>query len=197
MEKPNLPGSLQLSVNLALEAFRNGNSNPESLKHVYEWLEVEGWDDLIGDLGEQLAINLGRLSHLKFNDYEARYYLDVPDDEMMTDQYRVAWGRMQIDRVLSEYDEYLLPSLHTYQIYSDDGNSAVIGCLVEIHGQAGPVCQWQGLWNTRDEFLAAVGDGKSYWVTPLMGDVPDTQILELWQKPKGVKKRSKKRANNA
>jgi len=42
-----------------------------------------------------------------------------------------------------------------------------------------------------------LGKDHDYWVTPLMGDIPDAVILELWQKPKESKKRKKKRANNA
>jgi hypothetical protein len=73
----------------------------------------------------------------------------------------------------------------------------VIGCIVEIHGQAGPACQWEGLWKSRDDFLAAVGDGEGFWVTPMMGEIPDEVILKLWQKPKATKRRSTKRAKNA
>ena len=32
-------------------------------------------------------------------------------------------------------------------------------------------------------FISTLGKGGKYWVTPLMGDVPNEVILSLWEKP--------------
>jgi hypothetical protein len=111
----------------------------------------------------------------------------MPDEQPISDVDRLRWGREQIDRVLNNYDDDLLPSVHAYQLTSSDGQCAWVGCLVEIHGQLGPACYWQGLWPSREAFWNALGSEFSYWVTPLMGDVTDEAILSHWQKTKRVK----------
>ncbi len=194
---PTFPTELQPVLDAALHDFQEGKVNPGILKPIYEWLEVDGWEALINDLGEQMALNLGYLAQFQFNDSELRACMDIPDEQPLTDEDRIRWGRSHIDRVLNGDDEYLLPSIHTYEVQASDGFKAVIGCIVEIHGQAGPVCQWEGLWKSRNDFLEAVGEGDGYWVTPLMGEIPDDVILKLWQKPTEAKRRSKKRVNNA
>ena len=159
---------------------------PASLNDIQEWLAIDGWDELISDLGEQMVINLGFLSHFEFDESELRSELDIPKTTPVSDQDRIAWGRACIDRVLNEDDGYLLPSIHTFELKGSDGSTVIIGCLFEIHGQLGPVTNWRGLWRSRDAFLQSLGNEYEYWVTPLMGDMPDEVILQLW-------KRSKKR----
>lgn len=194
---PTFPTELQPVLDAALHDFQEGKVNPDILKPIYEWLEVDGWEALINDLGEQMALNLGYLAQFQFNDSELRASMDIPDERPLTDEDRIRWGRSHIDRVLNGDDEYLMPSIHTYEVKASDGFKAVIGCIVEIHGQAGPACQWEGLWKSRNDFLEAVGEGDGYWVTPLMGEIPDDVILKLWQRPTAAKRRSKRRANNA
>mgnify|MGYP001125546184 CR=1 FL=1 len=98
-------------------------------------------------------------------------------------------GREQIDSVLDNDDDVLLPSVHAYQLISSDGQSARVGCLVEIHGQLGPACYWHGLWPSREAFWNALGSEYGYWVTPLMGDVTDEAIFSHRRGPSRPKKR--------
>lgn len=191
MEMPKFPNELQASLDQAMREFLQGKSNSDALNPIYEWLKSDGWDALISDLEEQMALNLGCLSQYKFSDTELRDWMEIPDDQILTDSDRLRWGRSLIDRALESYDDSPMASLHTYDVTASDGTTGVIGCIVEIHGQAGPACDWQGLWKTREDFLVAVGDGKDCWVTPLMGAIPDDVILDLWQKPKVRRKRLK------
>ncbi len=183
------PEHLQAACDEAIAAFKAGKPEPVSFKQVTDWLEADGWDSLIADLGDQMAINLTALAHYQFTDIELRANSDIPDEQPISDPDRLQWARKQIDRVLNNYDDDLLPSVHTYQLTSSDRQSAWVGCLVEIHGQLGPACYWQGLWPSREAFWAALGKEYDYWVTPLMGDVTDEAILYHWQKPKPTKKR--------
>jgi len=191
MDTPQFPNELKASLDQAMSDFLQGKSNLEILKPIYEWLEIDGWDALISDLGEQMVLNLGYLSEYKFSDTELKDWMGIPDDQILTDSDRLGWGRDLINRALKSDDDTLLASIHTYAVTASDGTTGVIGCIVEIQGQAGPSCDWQGLWKTRNDFLAAVSDGKYCWVTPFMGEVPDDVILALWQKPKFLRKRSK------
>jgi len=188
------PEHLQAACDEAIAAFNAGEPEPESFKTITEWLEEDGWDALIADLGDQMAINLTALGRYQFTDIELRANSDMPDEQSISDTDRLRWGREQVDSVLNNYDDDLLPSVHAYQLTSSDGQSAWVGCLVEIHGQLGPACYWQGLWPSREAFWDALGSEYGYWVTPLMGDVTDEAILSHWQKPNQTAKRAIKRA---
>jgi hypothetical protein len=192
-----LPKDLQAVADGLVTSYWNGSKSFDGLIDIQNWLEVDGWDALISDLDQGMAINLGYLSELQFQDRELRSCMEIPNHQTLTDEDRIRWGRSHIDRVLAEYDEYLLPSVHAYELRGLDGLKVVIGCIVETHGQGGPVCQWQGVWPTRESFLEALGKNYQYWVTPLMGDVPDEVILSLWQKPKFSKKQTAKGTKDA
>jgi len=186
----HLPLDLQPVADDVLRDFAAGVEEPEGLSRICEWLEVDGWDSLIADLGEQNALKLGYIAHHEFSDAEARYNLDIPEDVEVQDADRLRWARQRIDDAQSGDDTYLLASLHAYRLIGSGGSSAFLGCLIEIHGQGGPVCEWYGLWRTPEEFYDAVGDGGYNWVTPRMGDISDQVILSMWQKPKRRSKRS-------
>jgi hypothetical protein len=194
--KHQFPEHLQAASDEVIAEFNAGVPEPKSFKKITEWLEGDGWDALIADLGDQMAINLTGLGYDRFDDSELRAYCDIPDEQVVSDADRIRWGREQIDSVLNNYDDVLLPSVHAYQLTSSDGQSAWVGCLVEIHGQLGPACYWQGLWPSREAFWHALGSEYGYWVTPLMGDVTDEAILSHWQKPKPAKKRRVRKPRN-
>jgi hypothetical protein len=189
----SFPEHLQAACDEAIAAFKSAKPESKSLGAIKEWLEVDGWDALIADLGDQMAINLAALAYDQFTDGELRANLDIPDDQSVTDTDRLQWGREKIDEVVNNYDDCLLPSVHAYQLVSSNGDTAWIGCLVEIHGQLGPACQWQGLWPSREFFWMALGENNAYWLVTLMGDVPDEVILSLWPKPKRSRKRVTKK----
>jgi len=180
----HLPEHLQVACDEAIAAFNTGDPEPESFKQITEWLEEDGWDALIADLGDQMAITLTELGYYRFTDIELRANSDITDDQTISDIDRLRWGREQIDYVLDNDDDDMLSSVHAYKLTSSDGQSAWIGCLVEIHGQLGPACYWQGLWSSREAFWNALGSEHGYWVTPLMGEVTDEVILSHWKKPK-------------
>lgn len=103
---PTFPKELQPALDAALHGFQEGKVNPDILKPIYEWLEVDGWEALINDLGEQMALNLGYLAQFQFSDSELRACMDIPDEQPLTDEDRIRWGRSHIDRVLNGDDEY-------------------------------------------------------------------------------------------
>lgn len=179
-ERVKLPSDLQQTCDEVVAAFHAGRDLHEGVEKLQAWLELDGWDDLILDLGDQMVIKLYYLSQYTFNDHDLRSSFDIPDDDPVTDRDRIQWGREKIAEVLKGEDGYVLPSLHTYTLEASDGSHAVIGCLIEVHGQAGPVCDWQGLWKSRDDFLDSFRSGRDLWVTPLMGEVPDNVILSVW-----------------
>ena len=186
------PEHLQTACDEAIAAFNAGKPEPKNLETIKEWLKVDGWDALTADLEEQMAVKLRLLAGYKFEDAELRNDEDIPDEEKITDDDRVRWGHSQIDQVIDDFDEYFFPSVHAYELTSTHGDKVIIGCLVDIQGQAGAVCHWQGLWPSRESFWQALGKNHENWLVPLMGDVPDEVILSLWQKKKRSSKQGAK-----
>jgi len=58
-EKTKLPADLQKTCDEVVAAFHAGREFKEGIEKIQAWLEVEGWDDLIDDIGDQVAIALG------------------------------------------------------------------------------------------------------------------------------------------
>jgi hypothetical protein len=58
-----LPAQLHAVCDEAIAAFKAGKPEPENFKQVTDWLEVDGWDALIADLGDQMAINLRAMGY--------------------------------------------------------------------------------------------------------------------------------------
>lgn len=180
---PNIPKAIQKYCDSVLEQFRSRKPvSQENLNEIQAWLEVEGWDALIADPEELMAIRLHYVAELEFRDSELCGNLGL-DPLNVTDSHRLSWARQCIDWVQNNDDGYKLVSVFPHRLTATDGSYAILGCLVEIHGQAGPFCQWQGLWNTRSEFLEAISVGHEYWLISEKDVIPDEVILSLWQKP--------------
>jgi hypothetical protein len=194
--KTVLPGSLQTLADKLVGECLAGNSHPEGIEAIYEWLEIDGWDDLISDLGDEMALKLYYLADLEFNDNETRWNLDIPDDQEVQDSDRLNWARQRIDYFQTGDDGYVFVSVHAYPLVSSDGKIAIVGCLVEIHGQAGPVCDWWGLWKSREDFYDALGSDGQIWLSPRMGEIPDDVILSMWAKPAKKKQAKMKKSQS-
>jgi hypothetical protein len=176
----SLPQELQ---SIADEAIRIFNSYGESsgLDRIYEWLEVDGWDDLIADFEEQDALKINYIAEYKFSESELRAHIGLEDSEQVSDQDRLSYARDVIDDAISGSDGFLLASLHAYSLVSSKGQTAYVGCMISIHGQGGPHCDWWGLWPSKAAFYNAVCESGDYWVIPMMGEVTDEAILKRWK----------------
>jgi hypothetical protein len=178
----NFPVELQAACNASVASFKQSHELFPELDKIKEWLEVDGWDNLLADYGENTAIKIGGLAQYEFNDDELLANLDLPSDYKLTDLDRIKWGRQCINDLFDGGDESFLCEVLCYELKAINGDTAVIGCLLENQGQGGPVCDWQGLFNTKEEFLNSLAQEWGFWITPLMGDVTDEVILSYWQK---------------
>ena len=167
----------------ALAAFKAGHSQPDCLRPITEWLAVDGWDALIADLDECMALDLGGLASVRFDDDALREGLEIPDTRRVTDRLRVKWARSCIDEAVGESDdESWLVTVLAYALHASDGSSAVVGCIGHDQSQGGIVCDWQGLWTTRDAFVAAMAKARHCWLHSEVDSVPDEVLLGLWEK---------------
>jgi len=182
MNIDNFPPELQLACDESVASFKQSHQESPELKKIKEWLEVDGWDNLLADYGENTVIKIGSVAQLDFNDEELRANLGFESDHDVTDFDRILWGRQCINYLFDGGDESFLCDILCYQLKATNGDTVVIGCLVENQGQGGPVCDWQGLFNTKVEFLNSLTQEWGFWITPLMGDVTDEAILSYWQK---------------
>jgi hypothetical protein len=90
--KDKLPFHLQRILDEVIGAFNNGDVAHDGVKEIEEWFELEGWDILISDLDDQMAINLCVLSS-RCNDDELRASEYIADDAVLQDSDRIAWVR--------------------------------------------------------------------------------------------------------
>jgi hypothetical protein len=177
----DLPSDFQANLNRILASYRGGTKTPDGLISIQNWLEGDGWEALMNQPDEQLAINLGYFAQRYFQDSLLREDLGVQSDKNISDSDRVRWARGHLERALQEDANNLLFGVHTYELKATNGISAVLGCLVGIQGQAGPVFEWRGLWDSRDAYLGALGNDGDHWVSPLMGEIPNAVILSRWK----------------
>lgn len=164
---------------------------PTGLSDLQEWLATDGWDDLLAAwIDEDVALNLKGWATHKFFDSALRDAKDLDEAVAITDQMRVRHAREAISYAVETSDGDDSPSVHSFAIKRADGECAVLGCTVEIHGQYGPVPQWHGVFADKDDFyryLRAAG----FLFHSEADEIGDADILSLWVIEKKKKNTSK------
>ena len=181
-KNPELPSCLW-PLRDAIVDHANGNAQePQNLENLYEWLQNDGWDSLIGSDSEQeMALKLCELAQYQFLDSEFSVIEDLAPGEVITNSMRLSYAKGVIAMACSGDDGYLCPTLHSYKLEHSDGSRAIVGASVEIHGQAGAVAVWQGVHSTRDNFFATM-KRCDIWLIEDAKNIDDDSILRLWQR---------------
>lgn len=177
--KDKLPFHLQRILDEVIGAFYGGDVAHDGVKEIEEWFELEGWDILISDSDDQMAIKLCALSS-RCNDQELHACENIADNTVLQDSDRIAWVRGLIESAQGTGDGSFLLSVHAHTLQATEGKTAVIGCLIEIQGQLGPNCHWQGLHATKESFLHSLSEGRAYWVAPHLEAIPEKVVLSWW-----------------
>lgn len=177
-KNPELPNNLCSLRDAIVNSILKGKPIPE-IQPIYEWLENEGWEALVGSWSnEEMAVNLGYLSQTQFDDSECAAHEDIEINDI-TNAIRLAYARQIIEDSIE--DGYICPSVHTYKLQHEYDASPVIGCLLEIHGQEGPVTNWWGVFKNSDDFYTTLNESdivllsKSEWFN-------DERLISLWNK---------------
>jgi hypothetical protein len=182
----DLPKKLNTVRDQVIDHVRNNTPEPKNLGDLVSWFEDEGWDEILSGWGsEHVALKLDYLASLKFNDKEmiASEGLDEP----LTDELRIDYARRLISDALEQSDGYECPSVHAVKIKKASGESAVLGWLVEIHGQGGPAPEFQGVFSDKENFYQLLS-GWGLLLDTEEQNLTDESILKLWTKPSKPKR---------
>jgi hypothetical protein len=188
-----LPKKFWRTRDALVEHLLSNSRLPAGLSDLQEWLATDGWDDLLAAwIDEDVALNLKGWAPYKFYDSALREAEDLDESVAITDQMRVHHAREAISYAVENSDGDDSPSVHSFPIERADGERAILGCTVEIHGQYGPVPQWHGVFSDKDDFyrhLRAAG----FLFHSEANAIGDADILSLWviEKKKKKKKTSK------
>jgi hypothetical protein len=174
-----IPESLQSCVDALIAGQYEDRLNNAALNTLQEYLEGDGWDDLIEASGERFVLNLRVLAEHRFDDVQARDELMLEPSHSLTDFDRISYARDTIRAVIEEFDGYFFPFLVCCRLESRDGQSMILTGYSEIHGQAGPVTEWIGAFRTDPEIVDALQKNRLV----LLADVEKLsakEILDLW-----------------
>lgn len=176
-----LPKKLNKIRDQVIDHVRKKTQPPKNLRDLVSWFEDDGWDEILSGWGsEHVALKLDYLASLKFNDKEmiASEGLEEP----LTDKLRIDYARGLISDALEQSDGYECPSVHAVEIKKPNGDSAVLGWLVEIHGQGGPAPKFQGAFPEKENFYQLLS-GWGLLLDTEEQNLTDEAILKLWTKP--------------
>jgi hypothetical protein len=191
---PELPKRFWKARDAAIEHLLSNSRLPEGLADLQEWLGTDGWDDLLGAwINEDIVLNLEGWAEYKFSDTSLRDAEGLDEAEAITDQMRVDYAREAISYAVENSESDDSPSVHSFPIERDDGECAVLGCTVEIHGQYGPVPQWHGVFADKDDFYRHLRAAGFLFHTEA-DEITDAEILALWVFEKKKTAKRKKRS---
>lgn len=179
MNDTSLPENLWPDRDAAV-AYAHDKTRPEpDLSRLQEWLEGDGWDALLSG-EEHMALNMEYLSHAEFIDGELRVMEEIEDEEPITDEMRLRYARQKIEEELESDDGCSNPSVATYPLLAADGRTAYMGCVIEIHGQAGPATNWWGVYETKEDFYKSSQEC-GIWIDERLNSIDDQYLLSVWQ----------------
>ena len=169
-----LPNSLHKLAVEVINSVVNGSLPLPDLKPIEDWLEDEGWDEVVMSV-QGSCVYLDHVASDFFNDDSVREHSDS-DDVHITDEIRVHFGRMFIESRLEQSED----SVHAVELNVSPLPSVFLDCMVIGQGQGGWLIEWGSAYGSIQELLDSYGK-----VEALIGEsanVSDERILELWRK---------------
>jgi hypothetical protein len=179
---PQLPKQFWKVRDAAIEHLLTNSPIPSDLAALQEWIAIDGWESLLAAwINEDIALNLKAWAVFKLSDSSLRDTESLDEAISITDQMRVAYARASIRDAIEESEGYDSPSVHSFPIERDDGERAVLGCTIEIHGQYGPVPQWHGVFTDKDSFYKYLRKN-GFLIHSEKDAISDVEILTYWEK---------------
>lgn len=176
----DLPKKLTAIRDQVIDHVRKNTPLPDKLSELINWYESDGWDILVPVWAEEehVALNFNSIS-LYFCDTELAANQEV--DATVTDELRVQYARGLVSSTFENNDGYDCPSVQVVELKKSNGESAVLGWLIEIHGQGGPVAIYHGAFKDKYQFFQHLEDS-DYLIDSKQQNMTDEAILKLWSK---------------
>ena len=171
-----LPAHLWPYRDSVIDAVHSGNEAPESISLIYEWLENDGWTELVDqNANGDLAVSIPNLCS---EDAELRAVLDIDDAVLITNQMKIQHTRERLQELDSGSFFYDYPEITFCRIENNDGMSVVLGALFKVQ-QGGWDVNWVGVFKTSEQFFQAM-KLNGLWTVSELDSIDDQSILQFW-----------------
>jgi hypothetical protein len=137
-----------------------------------EWLEVEGWDEVVSGLYSSCIYSNTVMTDL--NDETLMEHMDIVKRKEIKNSDRISFARNHIEYLLSGS----MDSIHSISIEFNDMPPAELCFTMYYHGQGGAMFGDFELCHSTEEFIKEF-DGD---LITSPADLSDLQILDLWKK---------------
>jgi hypothetical protein len=173
-----LPEKLISIRDQVIDHVRKKTPVPNDLSDLINWYESQGWDELAPLWAEEehVALNFNSIS-MYFCDSEL--IANQEDDAPVTDELRIQYAKKLVAYTFENNDGYDCPSVQVVELKNANGDSAVLGWLIEIHGQGGPVPIYQGAFSNKKYFYQHLKD-MDFLLDTEEHSITDEKILRLW-----------------
>ena len=174
------PTDLHSILDEAIECAITNAPLPSNMTKIHEWLEIDGWSNVTDAwVDEDNVLELKDLAKHNFYDSVVREHEDLEDKDTVTDKMRIKHARAILNGLIEdgyEGSKYVF----SIQIIRNDGESAIIGALGEIHGQAGIVAVWHGVFQDKQAFYNYLRKSQ-FLLHSEVNELKDIEILSLWE----------------
>jgi hypothetical protein len=170
------PESLWPIRDAVIDLVHAGKNPPPEISEIYEWLNSEGWDDLVGESAyEESVIELYRFCE---NDSEVRAIFNYDDTVEITDKMRIEYTRYLLGKVITGEDDSDNPTIAIYHLEGGNEKSVVIGGRLDIQ-QGGLDVTWEGVFLTSGDFMDQL-EGSGIYLIGNIGKIDDSTIISFW-----------------
>lgn len=181
-QKSGHPVALEKVALEAIDYVHRGARLPKDLNNLIDWYEDEGFETLLeswDDFGR--VLNIRDLAFESFSDYDLIESNNKCESPSHAD--RANHGRQLISEAFEASGDLRCSSIHCLELLNFEGEKAILGWLVEVHGQSGPVPIFQGIFRDKLDFYGHLRS-TGYVLDTEESAVTDEAILRLWQQPK-------------
>jgi hypothetical protein len=150
----SIPDSFQDLVDRAIDRCRSGLSPPDDLSTLYDWLEGDGYDDLLAASGDVIGVWIESMATDHFYDSNLRDWEGIPKTTKITDADRIGFIVERISEAGGGgLGDSPFPSILKFPLLSSRGRPAVVGGYATMCGQGGPEFTWLGLFTDESAFV--------------------------------------------
>lgn len=172
----NLPKQFWSIRDAVIEAELNGEPSPNNISEIYDWLENDGWTELVDrNPNDEMVIYVAGFCE---NDAELRAILKFDDSVKITNEMRIEYTREYLKKINSDEINYDYPEITYCTIERDDGKSVALGAMMVVQ-PGGWAVEWSGVYADAESFIQTM-KLNGYWTLEDIGSIDDVAILNFW-----------------